>query len=112
MESRQSSLMRKTQRAAYFVTYLALSGEALRCNAFIQHATFSGPRATAAHPSASRASQPAAVTRMAAEKSSGMNTAGVALGLFLAVSVGRGISAVGSGAGGAVRVFFPAWSDS
>mmetsp|Transcript_7370 Transcript_7370/g.15404 ORF Transcript_7370/g.15404 Transcript_7370/m.15404 type:complete len:742 (-) Transcript_7370:217-2442(-) len=86
MESRSSSLMRKTQRAVYFVTYLALSGEALRCNAFIQQATFSGPR-TSARSGASPASPPTAVTRMAAEKSSGMNTAGVALGLFLASTV-------------------------
>jgi len=78
--------MRKTQRAVYFVTYLALSGEALRCNAFIQQATFSGPR-TSARSGASPASPPTAVTRMAAEKSSGMNTAGVALGLFLASTV-------------------------
>ena len=88
MESRSSSLMRKTQRAAYMVAYLALSGEALRCNAFIQHATFSGARTAGARSGASPASPPAAVTRMAAEKGSGMNTAGVALGLFLAVSRG------------------------
>ena len=77
--------MHKTKRAAYFVTYLALSGEALRCHAFIQHATFSGPR-TSARSDAARPSQPAAVTCMAAEKGTSASTAGVALGLFLAVS--------------------------
>jgi len=80
---RMESLLRRTQRTAYFVSYLALSGEALRVNGLINPG-FSAPRTYAR-------SAKASVMRMTASDDANVPSfaaPAVALGIMMASALG------------------------